>query len=763
MRYNLKKKIIYSIIILALLFGMSYVAIFGMKDGYGSIGQIKQGLDLAGGVSITYEIQEDNPSDQDVSDTIYKLQQRVTNYSTEAEVYKEGGNRITVEIPDVTDANAILEELGQPGTLMFLDSDGYTKFSNGEECTPLLTGSDVKNAVAGADTSQSSTSKYVVSLEFNDEGKQKFADATSANVGKIIYIVYDGKVVSAPRVNEAITGGSAQIDGMSSYDEANTLASYVRIGAMPLELKEMRSQVVGAKLGETAIQTSLLAGAIGLAILCLFMIIAYRVPGVAACLALVIYVALDIFILSVYEITLTLSGIAGIVLSIGMAVDANVVIFSRIREEIGAGKSVDAAIEQGFKKAMSAVVDGNVTTIIAALVLYLRGSGSVKGFAVTLGIGVVLSMFTALVISKTIVRLLYNFGCKSEKLYGSVRHKKIFDFVSMRKATFAIPGVILAICIIVMIVFTANGKGALNYSLDFAGGTSTTVTFAEEMSLADIDANVIPVIREAAGVANVQQQKVTDSTQVVFKTDELSLAQREALNTALDNKFGVADSDIDSQSISSTVSSEMKQDAVIATVLAIICILIYVWFRFKDISFAGSTVLALVHDVAIVFTFYVFSRLSVGGTFIACMLTIVGYSVNSTIVIFDRVRDTINSAADKSRLDYKQVVNESITNTLTRSINTSLTTFIMLAVLYIFGVATIREFALPLMVGIIAGAFSSVFLTGNMWLIFRAAKEKHQAKSAAREAEKEKRAEAEAAKNLSNSKKKKKDKKNNED
>lgn len=763
MRYNLKKKIIYSIIILALLFGMSYVAIFGMKDGYGSIGQIKQGLDLAGGVSITYEIQEDNPSDQDVSDTIYKLQQRVTNYSTEAEVYKEGGNRITVEIPDVTDANAILEELGQPGTLMFLDSDGYTKFSNGEECTPLLTGSDVKNAVAGADTSQSSTSKYVVSLEFNDEGKQKFADATSANVGKIIYIVYDGKVVSAPRVNEAITGGSAQIDGMSSYDEANTLASYVRIGAMPLELKEMRSQVVGAKLGETAIQTSLLAGAIGLAILCLFMIIAYRVPGVAACIALVIYVALDIFILSVYEITLTLSGIAGIVLSIGMAVDANVVIFSRIREEIGAGKSVDAAIEQGFKKAMSAVVDGNVTTIIAALVLYLRGSGSVKGFAVTLGIGVVLSMFTALVISKTIVRLLYNFGCKSEKLYGSVRHKKIFDFVSMRKATFAIPGVILAICIIVMIVFTANGKGALNYSLDFAGGTSTTVTFAEEMSLADIDANVIPVIREATGVANVQQQKVTDSTQVVFKTDELSLAQREALNTALENKFGVADSDIDSQSISSTVSSEMKQDAVIATVLAIICILIYVWFRFKDISFAGSTVLALVHDVAIVFTFYVFSRLSVGGTFIACMLTIVGYSVNSTIVIFDRVRDTINSAADKSKLDYKQVVNESITNTLTRSINTSLTTFIMLAVLYIFGVATIREFALPLMVGIIAGAFSSVFLTGNMWLIFRAAKEKHQAKSAAREAEKEKRAEAEAAKNLSNSKKKKKDKKNNED
>lgn len=756
MKYDLKKKIIYSIIILALLFGMSYVAVFGMKDGYGSIYEIKQGLDLAGGVSITYEIKEDNPSEQDVNDTVYKLQQRVQNYSTEAEVYKEGSKRITVEIPDVTDANAILEDLGQPGTLVFLDSDGYTKLTNNEEYTPLLTGSDVKNAVAGRDTT---TSEYIVSLEFNEEGTKKFADATTANVGKIIYIVYDGKVVSYPSVKQAITGGNAQIDGMASYEEADTLASYIRIGAMPLELQEMRSQVVGAKLGETAIQTSLFAAAVGFIVLCIFMIIVYRASGVIASLSLIIYVALDIFLLSIYEVTLTLSGIAGIILSIGMAVDANVVIFARIKEEIGLGKSVESAIEQGFKKAMSAILDGNITTLIAAIVLYLRGSGTVKGFAVTLAIGVALSMFTAIVITKTMMKLLYNFGAKSEKLYGSVKTDKIIDFEAKKKVTFTIPAGIIIAGIIGMIVFGSMGKGVFNFSLDFVGGTATTVTFNEEMSLADIDAKVIPVIREAAGVSSVQQQKVTNSAQVVFKTDELSLDQREALNKALESNFGVNTDNIDSQSISSTVSGEMKRDAVIATVLAIICILIYIWFRFKDVCFASSAIIALIHDVLIVLAFYVFSRTSVGSTFIACMLTVVGYSVNSTIVIFDRIRSAISALPDKSKADYKQIVNESITYTLTRSIYTSLTTLIMLVSLFIFGVSSIREFALPLMAGIVAGAYSSVFLTGVLWLKLRNIKEKSEIRAAKREAEKEKEAEAERVKTLSNSKKKKKDKK----
>lgn len=758
MKYSLKKKVIYSIIILALLVGMSFIAVFGITDGYGSIGKIKKGLDLAGGVSITYEIKEDNPSEQDVSDTIYKLQQRVQNYSTEAEVYKEGNSRITVEIPDVTDANSILEDLGTPGSLEFLDAAGYQALTSGQSYTALLTGSDVKNASPATNSNASANeSKYLVSLEFNDAGKTKFAEATTNNVGNIIYIVYDGKVVSAPRVNEAITGGSAQIDGMKDFEEASTLASYIRIGAMPLELQEMRSQVVGAKLGQTAIQTSLVAAVVGFAVLCLFLIVFYRVPGVAASLALIIYVALDVFILSIYEITLTLPGIAGIVLSIGMAVDANVIIYSRIKEELGLGKSVDSAIEQGFSKAMSAIVDGNITTLIAAAVLYLRGSGSVKGFAITLAIGVILSMFTALVISKTIMRLIYNFGCKAPVLYGAVVNDKVYDFEGKKKVTFSIPVIIFVVGIIGMIVFNNMGKGAFNFGLDFVGGTSTTVTFNEEKSLADIDSTVIPVIKEATGVNTVQQQKVTDSTQVVFKTPELNLAQREALNKALEEKFEVKEDAIESQSISSTVSSEMRSDAVWATVIAMICIVIYIWFRFKNLSFALSAIIALFHDIMMVLVFYVFSRTSVSSTFIACMLTIAGYSINATIVIFDRIRDALKNASD--RVDYKKIVNESITYTLTRSINTSLTTLIMLVALFIFGVSSIREFAMPLMVGIVVGAYSSVFITGALWLILKNAGDKIAADRKVKEIAKMEAAKEEAKKNLSNSKKKKKDKK----
>lgn len=757
MKYNLKKKVIYSVIILALLFGMTYVAVFGLSEGYGSIREIKQGLDLAGGVSITYGIKDANPSEQDVDDTVNKLQLRVQNYSTEAEVYKEGGSRITVEIPDVTDANAVLEELGKPGSLVFLDEEGYQAMQEGKEYTPLLTGSDVERAQPATDTTADASSKYLVTLEFNEAGKEKFAQATTNNVGKIIYIVYDGTVVSYPRVKEAITGGSATIDGMEDFEEASTLASYIRIGAMPLELEEMRSQVVGAKLGETAIQTSMLAAVVGFVILCIFLMIYYRIPGVAATLALIIYVALDIFILSIYEITLTLPGIAGIILSIGMAVDANVVIYSRIKEEIGFGKSVDNAIEQGFRKAMSAVVDGNITTLIAAAVLYFRGSGTVRGFAITLAIGVILSMFTALVISKTIMRLLYNFGCRSPKLYGAVQNKAAVDFVGRKKLFLSIPGVIFAVGIIGVIVFSSKGSGAFNYGLDFIGGTSTTVTFNEEMSLEDIDANVIPVIRDATGVATVQQQKVTDSTQVVFKTSELSLDQREALNQALEEKFQVTEENIECQSISSTVSSEMKMDAIWATVIALIFIVIYIWFRFSDLSFALSAILALIHDIVIVLVFYVFSRTSVSSTFIACMLTVAGYSINATIVIFDRIRAALKTAGD--RPDYVKIVNESITNTLTRSINTSLTTLIMLVSLFVFGVTSIREFALPLIVGIVAGGYSSVFLTGTLWLLLRNVREKYNAGKQAKAAVKREVQERKQAETLSNSKKKKKDKK----
>ena len=349
---------------LGMLLLLIAIGVFGYF-GYSTMNQIKLGLDLAGGVSITYQAKEENPSSEDMADTIYKLQQRVQNYSTEAEVYQEGNNRINVDIPGVSDANAILEELGKPGSLIFVDSEG----------NQILDGKQVASAKAGMTEDKATGSKaYVVSLTFTEEGKQAFAEATTNGVGKPIYIIYDNQIISAPTVREAITGGQCQIDGMADYEEANNLASTIRIGSLSLELEELRSNVVGAKLGQEAIATSLKAGAIGFGIVAVFMIAVYLVPGLASVLALCLYVALELVLLSAFEVTLTLPGIAGIILSIGMAVDANVIIFTRIKEEIGVGKTVKSAIKTGFSKALSAIIDGNVTTLIAAVVLFWRGS-----------------------------------------------------------------------------------------------------------------------------------------------------------------------------------------------------------------------------------------------------------------------------------------------------------------------------------------------------------------------------------------------------
>lgn len=689
--------------IIGLLITLICIGVFGYF-GYDTMDDIKLGLDLAGGVSITYQAVEENPSSEEMSDTIYKLQQRVQNYSTEAEVYQEGSNRINIDIPGVSDANAILEELGKPGSLIFVDESGNT----------ILTGDQVASAKAAIQEKNGQKS-YVVSLTFTEEGAKTFADATAKNIGKRIGIIYDGSMVSYPTVNSAITGGECYIDGMQDYDEAENLAATIRIGSLSLELEELRSNVVGAKLGQEAIATSLKAGAIGFGIVAVFMIAVYLVPGLASVLALCLYVALELVLLSAFEVTLTLPGIAGIILSIGMAVDANVIIFTRIKEEIGVGKTVKSAIKTGFSKALSAIIDGNVTTLIAAVVLFWRGSGTVKGFASTLALGIVLSMFTALFVTKAILNALYNLGLDDPKFYGVSKEKKAINFLGKKNLCFIISCVVIVAGWVTMGVHGAGGDGVLNYSMEFKGGTSTNVTFNEDMSLEDISSKVVPVVTKVTGDAEVQTQKVTGTNEVIIKTKTLSVDQRQALNDALVENFGVEEDKITAESISGAVSNEMKRDAIEAVIIATICMLIYIWFRFKDIRFATSAVLALLHDVLVVLTFYAAARWSVGSTFIACMLTIVGYSINATIVIFDRVRENLKVKTNKQSL--ADLVNLSITQTFTRSINTSLTTVVMVIVLFIMGVSSVREFALPLIVGIVCGTYSSVCITGALWYV----------------------------------------------
>lgn len=692
-----------------------YTVLVGLGPHHlGSAKNIELGLDLAGGVSVTYEVNEDNPSQTDMDDTIYKLQLRVQNYSTESEVYQEGANRITVEIPGATNANEILEELGKPGDLSFQTEDG----------TEVLTGSNIESAEAGT-YDENGINNYVVSLTMDEAGKQAFADATSANIGKPIYIYYDGQIVSAPTVQSAITEGECVIENMESYEEAEELASTIRIGALPLTLTEVQSNVVGARLGQDAIDTSLLAGAIGIVVIFLFMTILYRIPGLLSGFALLGYVILNLLAINGFNATLTLPGIAGVILAIGMAVDANVIIFTRIKEEINAGKSVINAIETGYHKALSAILDGNITTLIAAAVLWIKGSGTVKGFAQTLAIGIILSMFTALFVTKKLMMSAYNLGLKDEKFYGRAKVFKVFNYIKLSKFCM-VASLIVIILGFVFLPINKNSIGQiLNYDLDFSGGTAITMTLDDPIT-DELDQQICDTVRENVGGGTVQSQKVQGANELVVKTGELSLDQREALETTLKDSYAISDYQV--QQITGSISSEMRQDAAVAVAIAAVCMLIYVAFRFKDMKFGVSAVLALLHDVLCVFTVYAVARLSVGSTFIACMLTILGYSINATIVIFDRIRENLkDNQMVKQGIDV--VVNTSISQTLTRSINTSLTTFITIAILYIVGVAAIKEFSLTLMCGVVFGAYSSVCITGPLWYRMKMFSDKRKASS----------------------------------
>ena len=681
------------------LAGLSYCAsVILSSTGVGEDKNIKLGLDLAGGVSITYQVVSENPTSEQIKDTVYKLQKRVEGYSTEAAVYQEGSDRITVEIPGVKDANQILADLGKPGSLEFKDPDGNV----------YMTGQDVANAQPAAVNDKMQNKQYVVELTLTDEGAEKFAEVTSANVGKRCPIVYDDETISNPEVQEAITGGTAQISGMSSFEEAENLASSIRIGSLSLELEELQSNVVAAQLGTDAISSALKAAAIGLALIAVFMIAYYWIAGVAAAIALAIYTTLVVAVLYLFEITLTLPGIAGIILSIGMAVDANVIIFARIREEIASGKTVATAIKTGFQKALSAIIDGNITTLIAAAVLGIKGSGTVKGFAYTLAIGIILSMFTALVVTRLILNGLYAVGFKDAKFYGAQKERKTIDFIGKRHLFFLASVVVIVAGFVGMGVNKAGGKGAMNYSLEFMGGTSTTA-----------DSDVEAVVSEVTGDANIQFQKVEGSTQIVIKTRSLDLDERDELNAALVEKFNVDEATITAQNISATISGEMTSDAIWAVVIATILMLIYIWFRFSDIRFATAAIIALVHDVLVVLTCYSLVRLSVGSTFIACMLTIIGYSINDTIVIFDRIRENIGTRKIADKEELAEVSNRSISQTISRSLNTSLTTFVMVLLLYILGVASIKEFSLPLMVGVISGTYSSICVATAIWFEFK--------------------------------------------
>lgn len=714
---NAKRKAVLTIIAFVLITGIAiYTAIFGVGDR-GKASYIKLGLDLKGGLSVTYEIQEEDYSDKDLEDTKYKIEKRVEAYTNEYSVYKDGEDKITAEIPGVTNADEILEALNIEGKLEFLDPDNYTKWSNGEDYEAALTGDDIKDAQAGIDSDNGNDN--VVQLVFTDEGAEKFGEVTSANVGNIVYIIYDNEVVSAPTVQSAITGGSAEINSISTYEEAESLATTIRIGALPLTLTQVRSNIVGATLGTDAITTSLMAGAIGILCIFIIMIVVFRIPGVVASFALVFYTVLDLLVMNLFNVTLTLPGIAGVILSVGMAVDANVVIFTRIKEEIATGASIKESVKVGFHNALSAIMDGNITTLIAAFVLGIFGTGTIKGFAITLAIGVILSVFTALTVTHLLLNALVTLGMTDSKYFGVARQPRKTNYVKAGKYCIIGSLVVIVACFCMMPVFNSTKGSPLNFSIEFAGGTSLTVEFDKEYTLSEAESEVLPVIANAADIseAGISVQTVSGTNQIVFKMPELTDdgtddSQMSAVRTALADELGA---DVKEANVmSGSVSSEMSRNAIFAVTLAAILMLLYIAVRFHDMKFGASAVLALLHDVSVVFGLYIIMRLSVGNNTIACLLTIVGYSINATIIIFDRIRENIAIMLPK-RATYKDIVNLSINQTFSRNVYTSLTTFVTIFILYIMGVPSIKEFAFALMAGVVVGAYSSICITGPLW------------------------------------------------
>lgn len=400
------------ILMCALTIGIACVAYFGLgSNDLLSFTSIKQGLDLSGGVHIVYEADQQSVTKEEMNSAISLIQGRLNRKGyTEAEVAQQGEKRIVVDIPGVADAEEAISEIGQTAMLYFVDMNNNV----------LLSGAQIADARKDvADVKGNGVPEPYVVLKFNEEGKEKFAEATTANVGKPIAIVLDDETISSPVVNSPITDGEASITGNFTADEAEELASLIKAGSLPFKLSILEMKNVGARLGANALSTSLFAGAVGIVVVLLFMLLVYRMSGLAADLALIIYIGLEILVLSAFSVTLTLPGIAGIILSIGMAVDANIVIFERIREEIQKGKSLRSSIDLGFKSALPAILDGNITTLIAAGVLFYLGTGTIKGFAQTLMIGIVISMFTALVITRIIVKSLVGIGLNNPKFYST--------------------------------------------------------------------------------------------------------------------------------------------------------------------------------------------------------------------------------------------------------------------------------------------------------------------------------------------------------
>lgn len=724
-----------------------YVAGFGIgtdKVGVDSVqDSMKLGLDIQGGVVIVYEAII--PEGMDNDEIIRELDGTAAVMSTRIDgrglmeprvTVNYDKRRIKVEMPGVTDVNDAAKFIGTTAKLTFHKVDEETILSAADieagnilvgefDGELILEGQHIKDSGSRFVSNTGGYIGYVVDLILDSTGEKAFEDTTLEFVKRDskrgqIAIAVDGIVISAPFASTVITG-DPYITNMEQQ-EAYDLSLQIKSGALPLELEEVSTNLVGATLGQDALDSSINAAIVGFILVVLFMLIFYRIPGLVAAIALTLYTTIILFSMIALQATLTLPGVVGIVLGFGMAVDANVVIFERIKEELRNGKTIRASVKYGFKRAMSTIVDANVTTLIAAVVLYLFGDGPIKGFATTLGIGIVASMFTAVVFTRTLLVNVESTGMfKNKKSFGSSDKEKVLNhnILGKYKIWFSISG---AVIVIGLGMFLFNG---FNLGIDFQGGTEIQYNLKETYVVDDVkeilkditvNGETLDAVYIKTGINATAEKEILIRTTQSIKTIEREAIDLEILSNYPNAEFRSV------EQFSASVGDETKINAVYAVLIAAIGMLIYITFRF-EIVFGLAAIVALLHDVFILLAVYVIFQIPVNAAFIAAILTVVGYSINDTIVVFDRIRENVRF---EKRPDYFNIANLSLNQTITRSINTSLTTLFVIGSLYFLGIDSIKDLALPLMAGVLAGTYSSIFIASPIWALWRTHKSKQQ-------------------------------------
>ena len=741
------KKLITFVSLILLVGVMVYTAMFGLgtKDvGITSIEEsMKLGLDIQGGVRLEYEAQTDLEGDalrRELDGTRAVMLTRIDSKGLmePSVTINYDKKRILVEMPGVSDVSEAAAFIGTTAKLTFhkvaqgfvMDEEVYEAINDGSllvsdlDATEIMDGGSIKDAGSRFLSIPGDYIGYVVDLSLNSNGKKVFEETTTefvrsdAGYGHIA-IAVDNKVISAPRAAQVITD-DPYISGMSQ-EEAQNLALQIKSGALPLELKEVRSSLIGPTLGQDALESSVQAGLIGLILVILFMVIYYRVPGIIASIALILYATIILFSMVGLQATLTLPGVLGIVLSLGMAVDANVVIFERLKEELKNGKTVRAAIKYGFKRAMKTIMDANITTLIAAIVLYSFGEGPIKGFATTLAIGIVVSILTAVFFTRSLLVLVDGLGLvKNKHAFGSLKDKPIKDIKLLNhfKVWFAVSGVIIVIGLGSFII-----NSGFNLGIDFQGGTSLQYNLNQTYEIDDVKAALDGVTVEGQALDAVYIKTGIGET----KEEEIIIRTKQSLDAnvrqEIENRLNETYSSVDFREVSQfspSIGDEIKQRAVIAILIAAVGMLIYITFRF-ELIFGLASIVALAHDVLILLAVYAVFRIPLSSAFIAAVLTVVGYSINDTIVVFDRIRENVKF---EKRPDYFELANRSLGQTIIRSINTSLTTLFVIGALYFLGVDSIKDLAFPLLAGILAGTYSSIFIASPTWALWRTYKSK---------------------------------------